>query len=65
MERNGVTRRQFIKYAGATAALLGLSQSLIPEIAKALEEASSGKAPVIWIQGQNCTGCSVSVLNSN
>lgn len=65
MERKGVTRRQFLKYAGATAALLGLSESLIPEIAKALEELASGKPPVIWMQGQNCTGCSVSFLNTN
>jgi hydrogenase small subunit len=65
VEEKGVTRRQFIKYAGATAAMLGLSQALVPEIARALEEMAAGKPPVIWIQGQNCTGCSVSFLNSN
>jgi Ni,Fe-hydrogenase I small subunit len=65
VEKKGVTRRQFLKYAGATAALLGLSESLIPQIAQALEELSSGKPPVLWIQGQNCTGCSVSFLNTN
>ncbi|MBN2027312.1 MAG: hydrogenase small subunit [Actinobacteria bacterium] len=65
MEGKGVTRRQFIKYAGATAALLGLSQALVPEIARALEEMASGKPPVLWIQGQNCSGCSVSFLNTN
>ena len=66
MEKKGVTRRQFIKYAGATAALLGLSEAVIPDIAKALEElATTGKPPVIWLQGQNCSGCSVSFLNTN
>jgi NiFe hydrogenase small subunit HydA len=65
VERKGVTRRQFIKYAGATAAMLGLSEAFLPEIARALEEMTSGKPPVLWIQGQNCTGCSVSFLNSN
>jgi hydrogenase small subunit len=66
VEEKGVTRRQFIKYAGATAAILGLSQALVPEIARALEEmAAAGKPPVLWIQGQNCTGCSVSFLNTN
>jgi NiFe hydrogenase small subunit HydA len=65
VEKRGITRRQFLKYAGATAALLGLSESLIPEIARALEEAAAGKPPVIWLQGQNCTGCSISLLNSN
>lgn len=60
-----VTRRQFLKHAGATAALLGLSEAMIPQLAKALQELAAGKPPIIWIQGQNCTGCSVSFLNSN
>lgn len=60
-----VTRRQFLKHAGATAALLGLSEAMIPQLAKALQELSKGKPPVIWIQGQSCSGCSVSFLNSN
>jgi NiFe hydrogenase small subunit HydA len=60
-----VTRRQFLKHAGATAALLGLSEAMIPQLAKALETLAAGKPPIIWIQGQNCTGCSVSFLNSN
>jgi len=60
-----VTRRQFLKHAGATAALLGLSEAMIPQIARALQELVSAKPPIIWIQGQNCTGCSVSFLNSN
>jgi len=60
-----VSRRQFLKHAGATAALLGLSEAMIPQLAKALSALSAGKPPIIWIQGQNCTGCSVSFLNSN
>lgn len=60
-----VSRRQFLKYAGATAAMLGLSQAVVPELARALEEMIAGKPPVIWIQGQNCTGCSISFLNTN
>jgi hydrogenase small subunit len=60
-----VSRRQFLKHAGATAALLGLSEAMIPQLAKALQQLTQGKPPVIWIQGQNCTGCSVSFLNSN
>ncbi|MDD5748336.1 MAG: hydrogenase small subunit [Actinomycetota bacterium] len=60
-----VSRRQFLKQAGATAALLGLSEALIPQVARALEELVAGKPPIIWLQGQNCTGCSVSLLNTN
>jgi hydrogenase small subunit len=61
----GVTRRQFLKYAGATAAMLGLSEAMVPELARALENLMAGKPPVIWIQGLNCTGCSISFLNTN
>jgi hydrogenase small subunit len=62
----GVTRRQFLKYAGATAAMLGLSEAMVPELAKVLAATvEEGKPAVIWIQGQNCTGCSISFLNSN
>lgn len=60
-----VSRRQFLKHAGATAALLGLSEAMIPQLAKALEQLAGGKPPIIWLQGQNCTGCSISFLNSN
>lgn len=59
-----VSRRQFLKHAGATAALLGLSEAMIPQVARALEELTAGKEPIIWLQGQNCTACSVSFLNT-
>jgi hydrogenase small subunit len=58
-----LTRRDFIKIAGATLALLGLSQALTPRVAKALEE-SVGKSTVIWLEGQDCAGCVESFLNS-
>lgn len=41
---------------------LGLSVS--PGVLKVLEAAAGGNPPVLWIQGQGCTGCSVSLLNS-
>lgn len=59
-----LSRRDFLKYCSGIAVALGLSQSYVPKIAKALEEAAAGKTPVIWLQGQNCTGCSISFLNS-
>lgn len=60
-----ISRRQFLRHAGAAAALLGLSEAMIPRLARALEDLAAGKPPIIWIQGQNCTGCSISFLNSN
>ncbi|MHB8780294.1 MAG: hydrogenase small subunit [Candidatus Geothermincolia bacterium] len=66
MENKDMTRRQFLKFAGGAAALLGLSEAFVPQIAHALEGLmNADKPPVIWIQGQNCTGCSVSFLNSD
>ena len=58
-----LSRREFLKYCGGIAAALGLSESYIPKIAQAIEEAAT-KTPVIWLQGQNCTGCTVSFINS-
>ena len=59
-----LTRREFLKLCSATAAL-GITDALAPKWVQALEEAAATKPSVIWLQGQNCTGCSVSVLNTN
>jgi hydrogenase small subunit len=57
------TRRDFIKLASASLALLGLSQALTPKVVGALES-TSGKPAVIWLEGQDCAGCTESFLNS-
>lgn len=53
------SRRDFLKLAGA----VGIT-SIIPIdiIQKAM--GGNGDPRVIWLQGQSCTGCSVSLLNS-
>lgn len=58
-----LSRREFMKLCTGTVAGLGVSQIFHPGFVSALKEAAK-KAPVIWIQGQGCTGCSVSLLNS-
>jgi hydrogenase small subunit len=60
-----ITRRNFLKLSGKLAVVMGLSSTAIPKIAEALEQLSSGQAPVLWLQGQSCSGCSVSLLNSD
>ncbi|MDI6689869.1 MAG: hydrogenase small subunit [Actinomycetota bacterium] len=60
----GLSRRDFLKYCASIAAMLGLSEIYVPQIAAALEEAAKGKPPVIWMQGQSCAGCTVSFINS-
>lgn len=62
-EKTGVSRRSFLKVFTGTAAGIGISQVFNPALVRALTKALE-KHPVLWIQGQGCTGCSVSILNS-
>lgn len=59
LELNGFTRRDFLKYCGCLAGMMGLSQLAAPQVAEALEiGAEGGKLlPVIWLEGSSCTGC--------
>jgi len=59
-----ISRREFLRYFGGGAAGVVLSQSYLPWLVKTLEAATKGEPPVIWLQGQCCTGCSVSLLNT-
>ncbi|HBG04743.1 MAG: [NiFe] hydrogenase small subunit HydA [Geobacteraceae bacterium GWC2_58_44] len=56
-----INRRDFLKWAAATAAVLGLSPQDLLKVEEALAAATS--PPVIWLQGSSCTGCSVAALN--
>lgn len=59
-----INRREFIKLSGKYAALLGLAPSSVIKISEAFARIHDGTAPVLWLQGQSCSGCSVSLLNS-
>jgi len=56
-----VTRRDFLKYCFGSAAALGLDLSVIGAMEKAL--AAGAAPPIIWLNGANCTGCTVSLAN--
>ncbi|MBW1829973.1 MAG: iron hydrogenase, partial [Deltaproteobacteria bacterium] len=57
-----VSRRNFIKYCIASAAALGLNLTVLGKLEQVL--AAGGNAPtVIWLNGANCTGCTVSLAN--
>ncbi|MDJ6786493.1 hydrogenase small subunit [Salmonella enterica] len=62
MRRHGVTRRSFLKFCSLTATSLGLSSSMIPQIAYALE--NKPRTPVIWLHGLECTCCTESFIRS-
>ncbi|MEN8216129.1 MAG: hydrogenase small subunit [Pseudomonadota bacterium] len=57
-----LTRREFLTFCTGVAATLGLSSNAAFRIAEA---ATSGTRPsVIWLSGQECTGCSESLLRA-
>ena len=57
-----ISRRQFLRYSVVAAGAIGLSASGLVKLETAL--AADGGPQVIWLQGQGCTGCSVSLLNT-
>jgi hydrogenase small subunit len=61
MRRQGITRRSFLKFCSLTTAALGLSPSLMPKVAEAME--TKPRTPVIWLHGLECTCCSESFIS--
>ncbi|MGM0399649.1 MAG: twin-arginine translocation signal domain-containing protein, partial [Halobacteriota archaeon] len=58
------TRRNFLRLAGTMAAG-GVITQYSTDIASALEQATEGSAEVVWLQGQSCSGDSVSLLQGD
>ena len=58
----GYSRRDFLKFATLTTAILGLPPSMLPKIVHALE--TKPKPVVIWLEFQDCAGCSESFIRS-
>jgi hydrogenase small subunit len=63
LEFRGVKRRDFLKYCGATAAVLGLTELYIPKIAAALEQAAK-RPPVVWLNFAADTGCTEAFIKA-
>jgi len=61
---NGVSRRDFLKVCTATAVYMGLPASFGAKIAEAATAAKK-RPPVIWLSGQECTGCTESLLRTS
>ena len=59
----GVSRRDFMKFCGIMAASMGLPLSAGAQIAEAAIKAKR-RPPVIWLHGQECTGCTESLLRA-
>jgi hydrogenase small subunit len=56
-----VSRRDFMKYCIGSAAVLGLNLTVLGKLEKAL--AAGSGPPIVWLNGANCTGCTVSLAN--
>jgi len=63
LEENGFSRRDFLKWSAAMAAMLSLPTSFTPLIAEAAEV--SDRLPVIWLHLAECTGCSEALLRTD
>ncbi len=57
-----LNRREFLKIMGGTTAALAFPGVMIQGCKKALEKAAE-RTNIIWLEGQSCSGCSVSLLN--
>lgn len=55
------TRRDFLALAGAVGTGTVLSE-YGSEVAEALSAVTDGDVEVVWLQGQGCTGCTISLL---
>ena len=59
------SRREFLRIGTVLATGLGLERSAATALAQGLERLAEGQKRVLWLQGLGCTGCSVSLLNSD
>lgn len=58
----GITRRRMLQFCAGVAATMGLSQAAGFRMARAAENPL--RPPVIWLSGQECTGCTESLLRA-
>ena len=60
-----LTRRDFMAFCGSMVAAMGLSQlELANKLYAAMADTKSNKPPVIWLEGQDCAGCTTSFASS-
>lgn len=63
MSTHAFTRRDFLRWAVAATAVTEFSETFLPKLSAALQEAVK-EYPLIWMQTSACSGCSVSVINT-
>ncbi|MBM4422457.1 MAG: hydrogenase small subunit [Chloroflexi bacterium] len=63
LARQGMSRREFLKFSALMAAALALPKRYATQIAESL--AAVKRPPVIWLEFQDCAGCSESFLRAS
>ena len=62
IRRQGISRRNFMKFCSLSAASLGLAPAFAGKIAHAME--TKPRVPVLWMHGLECTCCTESFIRS-
>ena len=63
LARRGINRRQLVKFCSAMLATLAMPERYLGQVVKAVGQAR--KPVLLWLQFQDCTGCSESMLRSS
>ena len=63
LRSQGYTRRQLIKFCSAALGTLAMPERYLAQTVKAVGKAK--KPVMVWLQFQDCTGCSESILRSS
>ena len=63
LEKNGIERRDFMKWAASITAMLALPSQFTPLFAEAAKMAD--RIPLVWLHMAECTGCSESLIRSD
>lgn len=63
LNERGITRREFLKFCSVMAGTLALPHAFGVKIARALQ--APQRTPVIWLEFQDCAGCTESFLRAS
>ena len=63
LAKRGISRRQLVKFCSAMLATLALPERYLAQTVAAVAKAK--KPVLVWLQFQDCTGCSESMLRSS
>lgn len=63
LQQRGISRREFLKFCTVMTAALALPVDQVSRVAAALETAR--RPPVIWLEFQDCAGCTEALLRAS